>query len=161
MSSLTSNSADRTREIGAALAHAVSLTSTEHAVVIALNGELGAGKTTLVSGFLRALGIEGPIRSPTYTLIEPYELGVRTVYHLDLYRLSSARDLEMLAPRDLLNPGAVLLVEWATRGGLALPTPDLTVNLKYAESAAGEAQRVIEVSPTSTTGKGLADSLEG
>jgi tRNA threonylcarbamoyladenosine biosynthesis protein TsaE len=130
-----------------------------HAVVIALNGELGAGKTTLVSGFLRALGISGPIKSPTYTLIEPYEFKTGTVYHLDLYRLAEARDLEMLAPRDLLNTGAVLLVEWANRGGLALPSPDLSLDLGYAESTAAPSRRTIGVAASSTAGKELADSL--
>ena len=161
MNKLTSMSADRTREFGAALARAVLRGFSDQAVVIGLNGELGAGKTTFVGGFLREMGVQGSIRSPTYTLIEPYEIGSRSVYHLDLYRLATARDLEMLAPRDLLNPGAVLLVEWAIRGGKALPTPDLSLELKYSGAAPSENQRTIEMLTTSTTGKELAESLQG
>jgi len=145
-------------------------------LVIALNGELGAGKTTFVSGLLHAVGVTGPVRSPTYTLIEPYELTDdtpdqaqggqaqgRRMYHMDLYRLANSRELEMLAPRDLLEPGAVLLVEWAERGGRALPTPDLTLTFCYPESAsinaATTSDRAIKIEPGSSVGRVLGASL--
>lgn len=96
---------------------------------IDLTGEIGAGKTTLVRGLLRALGYTGAVRSPTYTLIEPYQVAARLLYHLDLYRLSDPEELEYIGLRDLLREPAVLLVEWPERGGGMLPAPDLAIAL--------------------------------
>ncbi len=104
----------------------------EGGCIVYLRGELGAGKTTLVRGLLRALGHTGPVRSPTYTLAEPYELSAGAVYHLDLYRLGDPEELEYIGLRDLLEPGAVVLVEWPERGGALLPAADLEVRLRYA-----------------------------
>jgi tRNA threonylcarbamoyladenosine biosynthesis protein TsaE len=158
---LHSDSPDTTRAIGAALARAVLQSSVESAIVIALNGELGAGKTTFVGGLLRALGVVGAVRSPTYTLIEVYELTKvnRSVSHLDLYRLADASELEMLAPRDLLEPRAVLLVEWAERGGKALPKADLEITFCYPESDVGADARAIKVEFHSPVGGVLGASL--
>lgn len=164
-------SPDQTRALGAALGAAVRDARIDSAAIIALNGELGAGKTTFVSGFLRAMGVEGAVRSPTYTLIEPYErvgegdpdAQVKNVYHMDLYRLANAGELEMLAPRDLLEPGCVLLVEWAERAGAALPPADLTLTLEYpsAESRLdSETRRVLVVDPGTPIGEELAASLQ-
>lgn len=101
---------------------------------IHLRGDLGTGKTTLTRGFLRAAGYGGTVRSPTYTLVEPYELAEgATAYHLDLYRLSAGEELEFLGVRDLEHSGAVLLVEWPERAAGALPGPDLELVLQYAE----------------------------
>jgi len=116
--------------LGAALACA-----REGRVYLYLHGELGAGKTTLVRGFLRAAGHPGPVRSPTYTLVEPYDLDTGPGYHLDLYRLSSPEELEYLGVRDLERADAVLLVEWPERGAGALPAADVTVTLEYADAA--------------------------
>jgi tRNA threonylcarbamoyladenosine biosynthesis protein TsaE len=118
------------RSIGAALADALS--KLDVPIVIALEGELGAGKTTLVGGVLNALGFRGHVRSPTYTLIEPYELGDRSVYHLDLYRLTDPREVDPLGLRDLLQPRSVFLIEWPERGEGFLPPADLTISLRYA-----------------------------
>ncbi len=98
--------------------------------VVTLQGELGAGKTTLVRGILRALGWQGVVRSPTYALIELYELGdrvktIETVCHIDLYRLASVDEVEMLGLRDYLDSRTLLLVEWPERGQGALPAADL------------------------------------
>lgn len=105
--------------------------------VIYLQGELGVGKTTLVRGLLQALGHRGPVRSPTYTLIEPYETLTPPVWHLDLYRLGDASELEYLGFSDLLDGRSLVLIEWPERGAGALPAPDLRVQIDYVESEAG------------------------
>ncbi len=94
-----------------------------------LAGELGAGKTTLARGFLRACGIAGPIRSPTYTLAQAYESGTQTLLHLDLYRLQDAGELEHLGLTEWALPGCLWLIEWPQRGGALLPPADLVVTL--------------------------------
>lgn len=99
--------------------------------VIHLNGDLGAGKTTLVRGFLRSLGHRGAVKSPTYTLIEPYRVAGRSIYHLDLYRLADPEELDYLGIRDLLDEHSVLLVEWPERGADALPASDIRVDIVY------------------------------
>jgi tRNA threonylcarbamoyladenosine biosynthesis protein TsaE len=124
------------RSIGASLAKASTLS--EQPFVIALEGELGAGKTTLVGGFLSALGFRGHARSPTYTLIEPYEFGDISVYHLDLYRLADSREIDALGLRDLLQPRSIFLIEWPDRGAGALPSFDLTVRIRYAPGSGRE-----------------------
>jgi tRNA threonylcarbamoyladenosine biosynthesis protein TsaE len=100
--------------------------------IIFLVGDLGSGKTTLVRGFLRALGHSGRVPSPTYTLIEPYEIGQLTVYHVDLYRLANPRDADDLGLTELPGAGVVMLVEWPGQAGARLPPVDLTVTLELA-----------------------------
>lgn len=101
-------------------------------IVVYLRGELGAGKTTLVRSFLRACGITGKIRSPTYTLIEPHVGAAQTYVHVDLYRLRGSADLDDLGLGDYLIPRHVLLIEWPERGGFALPAADLQLSLSYS-----------------------------
>lgn len=101
--------------------------------VVHLHGDLGTGKTTLVRGILRGLGHVGAVKSPTYTLIEPYEPKGRPVFHLDLYRLGDPEELEYLGLRDLLGGENLLLVEWPERAaGNALPPADLDIRIAYA-----------------------------
>jgi tRNA threonylcarbamoyladenosine biosynthesis protein TsaE len=101
-------------------------------LLVFLEGDLGVGKTTLARGFLRRLGHRGAVKSPTYTLVEPYELGGRRVYHLDLYRVADPGELEYLGLREMLEEAALLLVEWPERGAGWLPAPDLRVRIAYA-----------------------------
>lgn len=124
--------------------------------LVFLHGDLGTGKTTLVRGFLRARGHQGAVKSPTYTLIEPYELPSGRVYHLDLYRLADPEELEYLGLREILAEDAVLLVEWPERGRGWLPPPDLELHLAYA--ADGSARR-IELDARTPAGEAMLSRL--
>jgi tRNA threonylcarbamoyladenosine biosynthesis protein TsaE len=108
------------------------------APVVFLRGQLGAGKTTLVKGILRALGHQGSVKSPTYTLLEPYEVSGRTVYHLDLYRIGDSEELDFIGIDELMDAEAIKLVEWPERGAGRLPEPDVEIRL----SLEGEGRRV-------------------
>ena len=118
-------------------------------VVIYLTGDLGAGKTTLVRGFVRACGITGPVRSPTYTLMSVYEAGTLTLLHLDLYRLRDSGELEHLGLREWARAGSLWLIEWPERGAGLLPPADLTVHL-----AAGADAHRAEVTAGTGVGSG-------
>lgn len=99
--------------------------------LVFLQGELGAGKTTWVRGLLRGLHYDGSVKSPTYTLVESYELDPCNVYHFDFYRLDDPDELEHLALRDYLDGRGVCLVEWPERGMGFLPEPDCRVVIEY------------------------------
>lgn len=141
-------SAESMQELGRAIGGAID--ASDQPFIVALEGELGAGKTTLVGGILRAYGITGPVRSPTYTLIEPYETTRRQLYHLDLYRLVDPGEVEPLGIRDLLIGSTVLLIEWPSRAAGAIPAADLWVEIAYPP--AGTTGREVRLTPHSPNG---------
>jgi tRNA threonylcarbamoyladenosine biosynthesis protein TsaE len=126
-------SAAETEAVGASLARA--LPAPPRLTVLALTGELGAGKTTLVRGLLRALGFTAPVRSPTYTLVELYPLEALTIVHADLYRLREPAELDLLGLREWAQPGFLWCIEWPERGGERLLAPDVTLSLVVTPAA--------------------------
>ncbi len=115
---------EATLELGARLAG-----SLQPGLIVFLKGELGTGKTTLVRGLLRALGYSGPVRSPTFTLVEPYVTEAGRIYHFDLYRLADPEELEYIGAREYFDGDALCLIEWPERGAGWLPPADILIEL--------------------------------
>jgi tRNA threonylcarbamoyladenosine biosynthesis protein TsaE len=142
-----------TQRAGASLARTLP-DITRHNLLVGLSGELGSGKTTLARALLRALGVTGAVRSPTFTLVEPYETWRGTVHHLDLYRLEPGpAGLEGLGFRDLRGMPGLVLVEWPERAGEGLGPQDLRVRLELA----GQGRR-IQLEPGTVAGRAWLES---
>ena len=122
--------------------------------VIYLHGDLGAGKTTLSRGLIRGFGHEGKVKSPTFTLVEPYELGEVQVFHFDLYRLVDPEELEFLGIRDYFDPNALCLIEWPERGAGILPKADMDITI-----TPHEAGRTLRLSPHTVRGEAWCAAL--
>ena len=117
------------RALGCALEAVQGSLPARGAAVIGLAGDLGAGKTTLARASLRALGVTGTVRSPTYTIAEPYETRIGRIWHLDLYRIADPDEIEYVAIRDLVSESVACLVEWPERGRGTLPEIDCLLAL--------------------------------
>lgn len=128
MPTLTLPDESATLALGAALAPHV-----EPGLVVTLRGELGAGKTTLVRGLLRALGHAGRVKSPTYALVEVYEVSRLSLYHFDFYRFNDPSEWSYAGFRDVFNGRNICLIEWPERAGGQLPPADLEIALETKE----------------------------
>ena len=122
---------------------------------IYLSGELGAGKTTLIRGFIQAKGYQGKVKSPTYTLIEPYQLPDCYIYHFDLYRINEPLELEALGLRDYFDSSGICLVEWPQLGETVLPSADISITITIQGQT-----RLVSVDAVSKLGVHILSNLQ-
>jgi tRNA threonylcarbamoyladenosine biosynthesis protein TsaE len=127
----------------------------QQSLVVFLNGDLGAGKTTLTRGFVRGMGHQGKVKSPTYTLVEPYELPPWNVYHFDLYRLGDPEELEYMGIRDYFADNCCCFIEWPEKGTGLLAKADIIINMVYQDE-----QRIIDLQASSLRGQAVLLQLE-
>ncbi|HRO87870.1 MAG: tRNA (adenosine(37)-N6)-threonylcarbamoyltransferase complex ATPase subunit type 1 TsaE [Xanthomonadaceae bacterium] len=150
MTGLSLHAPSDTERLGALLAQHLP----EGRLVAWLDGDLGAGKTTTARALLRALGVAGGVRSPTYTLVERYDTVAGEVAHLDLYRIADPEELHYLALDELVERARLWLVEWPQRGQGVLPPPDLVLQLQVDGTG-----RVARLVPHSAAGRAWAEAV--
>jgi tRNA threonylcarbamoyladenosine biosynthesis protein TsaE len=146
---LTVPNPEAMESLGRQLAGAASAGTQIH-----LSGELGAGKTTLVRGFLHGLGYQGKVKSPTYTLVEPYKLGPLSIFHFDFYRIKAPEEVELMGYREYPGADAICLIEWPDKAGDFLGEADLRVEFKHQPGG-----RSLEFSSFSQTGNSLISKI--
>lgn len=150
----------QTAQLAATLASVIS----EPLTIVHLEGDLGAGKTTLSRGIIQALGHKGNVKSPTYTLVEPYHLEYINVYHFDLYRLEDPEELEMMGIRDYLTDAedrpVLCLIEWPSKAKGMLPEPDLKITLSSPQKSDLMSERQLTCKAISQAGKDLLTYLQ-
>ena len=153
---LTLDDANATDALGHAIAQAVQRhrdAIRAAGLQIGLSGDLGAGKTALVRAMLRALGVEGPVKSPTFALLEPYTVSSLDFYHFDFYRLKEPAEFGSAGFRELFGPGRICVIEWPERAGPRLPTADISITLGVDGDG-----RVATISTTSELGEACLSS---
>lgn len=124
--------------------------------VVYLEGDLGMGKTTLTRGILHGLEYKGPVKSPTYTIVESYELEGLEVFHFDLYRMKNAEELEYMGIRDYFTGRSLCLIEWAEIGKSVLPEADIIVSLSLIKQG-----RYVSLESKTEKGNSILNSLRG
>ncbi len=144
------NNEDETIAVGQKLARHIQAPLTLY-----LTGDLGAGKTTLSRGLIQGLGHKGAVKSPTYTLVEPYELDGVEVYHFDLYRLNDPEELEFMGIRDYFTDSSLCIVEWPDKGHGLLPDADIHLHLNYVNQG-----REIQIRALTESGKKLLAAIK-
>lgn len=128
--------------------------ATQAGAIIFLQGPLGAGKTTFTRGFLRALGYQGKVKSPTFSLVECYELNGRSLFHFDFYRLHQAKELEEIGIKEYFDPETICLIEWPERGFPLLPVPDVVCDIAFTENG-----REMKVEAKTKRGEGIINRI--
>ena len=136
-------------EVGSNLAK-----SMQNHCVIFLSGPLGAGKTTLVRGLLQGLGIQEKVKSPTYTLVEPYEIAGKTIFHFDLYRIHDPNELKAIGIEEYFSESAICLVEWPEHGFPFLPQPDITCYIRFKDEG-----REVRIEASTVKGEAMLERL--
>lgn len=141
---------DQTVNIGRDLALCMT-----QATTVFLHGDLGAGKTTFTRGFVQTLGHQGNVKSPTYTLVEQYEVADWQIYHFDLYRLADPEELEFMGIRDYFSDQSLCLIEWPQRGFGLLPEADIELWLTYVDN-----EREIKFEANTKNGQTVLNALK-